>query len=269
MCEQSKIIQKAGMAVPKVVVQAPIVQHDTIVEMVKQIVFYAPAIAQQSAPGQFVHVRVTGSYDPLLRRPLSIANVDAAAGTVTVIYRIVGPGTALLGALPVGSTVDCMGPLGTGFDLQCCRPLLVGGGMGLAPLVYLAQQLCPRPVEVLMGGRTKQELFWQDIFKQTCDKTHITTDDGSLGQRGMAVDLLPELLKSQRFDMIYTCGPRPMMEKVAQQAKLQGIPCQVSLEEHMACGVGACLSCTCAGSDGKRKKICTDGPVFWAGEVFA
>ena len=104
-------------------------------------------------------------------------------------------------------------------------------------------------------------------FKDMCSNLHITTDDGTLGSRGVTLDLLPALLQSGQFDMIYTCGPHVMMDGVARLAKEYNIPCQVSLEEYMACGVGGCLSCTCATKDGSRKKVCTDGPVFWAEEV--
>ncbi len=251
----------------KKVVQAVIVEHKDIGNMVKQLTFKAPEIAVQAEPGQFTHIRVADSYQPLLRRALSIADVDRNAGTITVIYRIVGVGTACLAKLPTGAFIDCLGPLGHGFNLECEHPLLVGGGMGLAPLVYLARTLCPRPMEILMGGRTRQEMFWPAIFEKLCQNIHITTDDGTLGIRGVALEALPGLLEKGNFDMIYTCGPRPMMEGTAAIAKQFRVPCQVSLEEHMACGIGGCLSCTCAANDGTRRKICSDGPVFWAGEV--
>lgn len=256
------------MGLPKTLVHAPVVQHLTIANLVNKLTVYMPETAVQAVPGQFVHIRVKDSYQPLLRRPLSIAAVDSSKGTVSFIYRVVGAGTACLAELSANDVVDCMGPLGSGFDLDCSRPLLIGGGMGLAPLVFLTQRLCPRPMELLMGGRTEQELFWLEVYKGSCDRIHITTDDGSVGRRGFTVDVLPELLAAGDFDRIYACGPRPMLEIAAGIARRFNIPCQVSLEEHMACGVGACLSCTCAGTDGKRRKVCTDGPVFWAEEVF-
>jgi len=259
-----------GIALPKMVVEARVVDHRDIGNQVKELVLYAPEIASQAVTGQFLHVRVGNTtYDPLLRRPLSISNTDAEAGTVSTIYRIVGQGTACLATLTKDSIVDCIGPLGTGFKIQGKRPLLIGGGMGLAPLIFLAGALCPRPIEVLMGGRTEEEMFWAPMFDHMCHNLHITTDDGTLGSRGVTLDILPQLLDSGEFDMIYTCGPRVMMEGVAKLAKEYHIPCQVSLEEYMACGVGGCLSCTCHTTDGKRKKVCTDGPVFWAEEVFS
>jgi len=257
-----------GIALPKQVVEAQVVSNGEIGNQVKELVLYAPEIASQAMPGQFLHIRVANAtYHPLLRRPLSISGIDAVAGTVSTIYRIVGSGTACLAMLGKDDVVDCMGPLGTGFALQGERPLLVGGGMGLAPLVCLAGALCPRSMEILMGGRTEEEMFWTQMFKDMCRNLHITTDDGSLGSRGVTLDLLPQLLQTGKFDMIYTCGPHVMMNGVGKLAKQYNIPCQVSLEEYMACGIGGCLSCTCAATDGTRKKVCTDGPVFWAEEV--
>jgi dihydroorotate dehydrogenase electron transfer subunit len=257
-----------AMDLPKTIVQAVVVEHKLLGPQVKKLVLHAPEIAEQAVPGQFVHLKVADQIDPLLRRPISLSAANAAAGTLSLIYRIVGRGTELLSRLAPGEIVDCFGPLGQGFALDSARPLLLGGGMGLAPLVFLAQGLCPSPVEILMGGRTKEEMFWVDIFKDTCQHLHVTTDDGTMGTQGVTLDLLPKLLEQDSFDRIYVCGPRPMMEGAAKIAREFGIACQVSLEEHMACGVGACLSCTCAAGDGKRRKICSDGPVFWAGEVF-
>lgn len=256
------------MVLPKMVVEAQVVANRDIGNQVKELVLYAPEVAKQAVPGQFLHIRVANAtYHPLLRRPLSISGICPAAGTVSTIYRIVGHGTECLATLRENDNVDCMGPLGTGFTLQGKRPLLVGGGMGLAPLVCLAGALCPKPMEILMGGRTKEEMFWTGMFTDMCSNLHITTDDGSLGSCGVTLDLLPALLQSGNYDMVYTCGPHVMMEGVARLAQQYQIPCQISLEEYMACGIGGCLSCTCQATDGTRKKVCTDGPVFWAEEV--
>lgn len=258
-----------GIVLPKLVVEAQIVSNLEIGVNVKELVINAPEIAVQAVPGQFLHVRVNNSYHPLLRRPLSISNTDREAGTVSTIYRVVGQGTAHLAALHPEDFVNVMGPLGNGFSINGQRPLLVGGGMGLAPLLFLAGALCPRPSEILMGGRTKEEMFWREMFRTRCNDIHVTTDDGSLGSCGVTLDILPDLLKCGEFDMIYTCGPRIMMEGVAKLARENNIPCQISLEDYMACGIGGCLSCTCAMTNGSRKKVCTDGPVFWAQEVIS
>jgi len=262
-----KIMLAEAIPLPKTVEQAVITEHQTVGPMVQWLTLRSPVIAKAAQPGQFVHIRVGRNYDPLLRRPISIAAANPAEGTISLIYRIVGRGTAELARLKLGEELDVMGPLGNGFDQACQKPLLVGGGMGLAPLLFLAQALCPRPVTVLMGGRTAQELYWQELFATVCQNIHITTDDGSLGRQGVTVDALPDLLASQAYDGVYACGPHPMLRGVARLAKAQGIACQISLEDYMACGVGACLSCTCAATDGTRRKVCTDGPVFSAQEV--
>ena len=167
-----------------------------------------------------------------------------------------------------GDKLSIVGPLGHGFAMEAERPLLVGGGLGLAPLLYLAEGFCAqnKPIEILMGGRSEEELFWTDLYEDICQNIHITTDDGSCGVQGTVIALLPQLLDSGKYDCVYVCGPVPMMKAVAEVAAEKNIKCQVSLEKYMACGLGACLSCSCSGI-GKRLKVCTDGPVFWAEEV--
>jgi len=242
------------------------VAHEVLAPTLRKLVLYLPQIAQIAQAGQFIHLAV--GIDTLLRRPLSIADIDLKQKTLTVIYKIIGKGTKLLADKKVAESLDCLGPLGQSFILQGDRPLLVGGGIGTAPLLLLAKSLCPRPTEVLMGGRSAEDMIWSPLFADMCQKLHVTTDDGTAGAQGFTIDLLPALLQNNSFDMIYTCGPKIMMAGVARLAKQAGIACQVSLEEYMACGVGACLSCTCAASNGGRVKICTDGPVFWSTEVF-
>lgn len=254
------------MILPKVLEKAIVVDNVSVGPDVKKLVLYSPNIVGQASPGQFVHVKIADSIDPLLRRPFGIAGVNFQKNTMAIYYRIVGRGTALLAGLQSKCSIDCLGPLGRGFDLDCERPLLIGGGMGNAPLLYLAQSLCPKPMTVLLGGRTKYDIFWSELFAKTCRSIKITTDDGSLGMKGTVIDALPELLE-QGFDRVYTCGPKAMMRGVVQEIQKTGIPCQVSLEEHMACGLGACLSCTCASTGKTRKKVCMDGPVFWAEEI--
>ena len=212
-------------------------------------------------------LRLATLADPLLRRPISIAGADAVEGTLTLICRVVGHGTEFLSSVTTGDILDILGPLGHGFDLDGKRLLLVGGGIGLAPLLFAAARCCPKPVEVLAGGRTCDEMFWADLFRNTCEKVHVATDDGSLGICGTCADALPGVLKKGRFDRVLTCGPRPMMQRVASEAAKLGIRTQVSLEEHMACGLGACRACTCAATDGGLRQVCKDGPVFWSEEV--
>lgn len=253
---------------PKLVEWATVLQQELLAPGVYRLALEAPEIAKQAQPGQFVHVRVAATAAPLLRRPISIAGANADSGVLVLIYRVVGEGTELLSQLHAGDGLDLMGPLGTGFRLDAQRPLLVGGGMGLAPLLFLAQRLCPAPTQVVLGGRCREDLFWTDLFREVCPQLIVTTDDGSCGIAGNVTAGLPEALRRGDADRVCACGPEPMMRAVAAWAHEQGLPCQVSLEEHMACGVGACLSCTCATRGGERRKVCSDGPVFWAGEVF-
>jgi len=251
----------------KVIEQAPVLEKRILAKGVFQLVAKAPKIAALSVPGQFVMMRLTTLADPLLRRPISIAGADPEQGMISLICRVVGHGTELLSTVGIGDFLDILGPLGHGFDMECRRPLLVGGGIGLAPLLFAAARFCPDPVEVLAGGRTCDEMFWAELFRQTCDKVHVATDDGSLGICGTCADALPDILKKGRYDMVLTCGPRPMMWRVASEAAKIGIRTQVSLEKHMACGLGACRACTCQAADGGMRQACKDGPVFWSEEV--
>jgi dihydroorotate dehydrogenase electron transfer subunit len=251
----------------KFVEQALILANEFLIPGVFRLVVQASEISARCVPGQFVMVRQPWWTDPFLRRPFSIAGADVEQGTLTLIYRVVGHGTELLESARVGDKLDIVGPLGQGFDLSGERLLLVGGGMGLAPLLFAAQRCCPNPVEVLAGGRTGDELFWVKLFQTVCNQVHITTDDGSLGICGTCADALPDILRNGRYDGTLTCGPRPMMKRVAEVAHSAGVRVQVSLEEHMACGLGVCLSCTCGAADGGTRQICKDGPVFWASEV--
>ena len=251
----------------KKIIEAKVVKQVEIGPQVYKTEVYVPELASITLPGQFAQLKVKGAQQPLLRRPISVADVDGDAKTLTFIYKVLGEGTQALSLVQVGEYLDIVGPLGNGFNLTAKKPLLVGGGLGIAPLIYLSRVFCGLNTEVLLAGRSAQELFWQDLFTATCKQIHITTDDGSLGVQGNALALLPELLASGKYDAVYTCGPVKMMQGVAKLAIEQGIPCQVSLEKYMACGIGACLSCSCATKSGKRVKVCTDGPVFPAEEV--
>ena len=249
----------------KVICEAKVIAQKFLAPDVKLIEVKAPEIASQGQPGQFVNVEVSRQAAPLLRRPLGLAVVNKEAGTCSMIYRIIGEGTHLLADTCVGATLSIIGPLGHGFDLNAKRPLVVGGGLGLAPLLNLVTSLAV-PVDILIGGRTKAEVFWTELFREHVRNVYVTTDDGSCGTQGNVNALLPQLLAEGEYDCVYVCGPVPMMKAVAQVVEQAGLPCQVSLEKYMACGLGACLSCTCDGI-GKRLKVCTDGPVFWSKEV--
>jgi len=233
-----------------------------------QLILHSPDVAAEALPGQFVMLGLSGlNRDPLLKRPYSIAGAEKGTGKVRIIYRVVGRGTEGLSHKQPGEMLEIIGPLGHGFDIAGKKTLLVGGGMGLAPLLFAAQTICPGSLEVLAGGRSKNEMFWQDLFQSSCNKIHITTDDGTFGACGTCVDILPQIARGGEFDSILTCGPLPMLRGVAAYAIEHNIPCQVSLEQHMACGFGACLTCTCATKNGGNAQVCKHGPVFKAGEV--
>ena len=234
----------------------------------RQIDLIAPRIAAEAVPGQFVNVQVSNRTAPLLRRPLGVAGVDKKQGVVRLIYRILGEATRILADVCSGDVISVVGPLGHGFDRSAKHPLLVGGGTGLAPLLYLAESMVDEGIkpDVLMGGRTADDLFWKDIYVDLVERMGLTTDDGSLGTPGTVMAELPLMLRRLHYDCVYVCGPVPMMKAVSAAVLEKGIKCQVSLEKYMGCGLGACLSCSCQGV-GRRLKVCQDGPVFWAEEV--
>jgi dihydroorotate dehydrogenase electron transfer subunit len=229
--------------------------------------FAAPEIASAARPGQFVHIRAGDDHDPLLRRPLSLYDVDVYSGLITLLYRIVGRGTQLLSRYTVDQPLDVMGPLGRGFNLvQDKRVLLVGGGVGIAPLLFLARELQPlnRQVTVLHGAGNSQEICSRVRFSRLGISCLAATMDGSQGFKGLVTDLLEKTIDPADIDYVYTCGPNPMMAAVAGFAARHGLAGELSLEEYMACGVGACLGCAqkLKESDPSYVKICQDGPVF-------
>ena len=257
-----------GIFLKKLVVVGKILANEAINANVKRMVIEAPQIAEAAQPGQFVHVKKLDSVN-FLRRPFSIADADRENGTITLIYRIVGKGTAEYAAMKVGEAFSILGPIGNGFALKDGRPLLVGGGVGIAPLIYLSRQLKDKKPILLIGGKNKDEVFWEKYLQEFADKIYITTDDGSVGFKGFTVQLLPQILAENNIEHIYTCGPNIMMEGVAKLAHKHDIDCQVSLEKRMACGIGVCLGCTFEDKlTGKRRKVCTEGPVFASKEVF-
>ena len=235
----------------------------------------APEIAAQASPGQFCMLQHVGTiHDPLLRRPLSIHRTEED-GTVHFLYRKTGRGTELLSMLKTGDSVKILGPLGNGFtwnrDIRC---ILVGGGMGIAPLLFLADRIVQKGGDllVILGAATAGELACLDSFRAVCrsDMLLTATEDGSLGHRGLVTDLLNDALDSQKLQVtgtadttVMACGPWPMMRAVANICTRRNVRCQVSLEAHMACGTGLCLGCAVptANSAGGYIHVCKEGPV--------
>ena len=213
-------------------------------------------------PGQFVEVRVDGSPSTFLRRPISINYVDQANNELWLLVATVGEGTKTLARLQAGDTLNCVLPLGNGFTPAQTgeKVLLIGGGVGVAPLLYMGavmKQSENEPV-FLLGARTAQDLLMLDEFNKY-GRVYVTTEDGSEGEKGFVTN--HSILTHEHFDRISTCGPTPMMKAVARLAKSQGIACEVSLENLMACGLGACLCCVEKTTEG-NVCVCKDGPVF-------
>ncbi len=219
-------------------------------------------------PGQFVHIRCGDAL--LLRRPISVASCqeDWPNDLVTIVFEVRGAGTAWLAERKLGETLDVLGLLGNGFPMRReGRYLLVGGGIGVPPLWGCAQYTSGRSTAIL-GFRSKEKAILLDLFREDCAKTLIATDDGSLGYHGFVDALVRQKLEQDNgYDAVLACGPKPMLKSVAKAAKEFGVPCKVSMEERMGCGVGACLVCACDMKDGSRKHVCKDGPVFDAEEV--
>ena len=208
---------------PKTIAEAKVVGQRLLNSSTKLIDVYAPDIANQAVPGQFVNVQVCKNTAPLLRRPFGVAGVNKEQGTFTMIYRIIGEGTHILADVCAGDVLSIVGPLGHGFDMSAKRPLLVGGGLGLAPLLFLAEGFGEGKADILMGGRTADELFWTKLYEELCPEMFLTTDDGSAGTKGTVMALLPQLLAEGGYDCVYVCGPVPMMRAVANACLEAGV----------------------------------------------
>ena len=214
-------------------------------------------------PGQFVEVRVDDSPTTFLRRPISINFVDRTNNELWLLVAAIGDGTRRLSRLQQGDTLNCVLPLGNGFTMPRVaseKVLLVGGGVGVAPLLYFGQKIKEQGGEptFLLGARTAADLLELDLFKAV-GRVFVTTEDGSEGERGFVTN--HSVLSQERFDQISTCGPKPMMMAVARYAKAENISCEVSLENKMACGVGACLCCVEKTIEG-NVCVCKEGPVL-------
>lgn len=249
------------------------------------IKLFSRRIARSVKPGQFVQVTVNSTGGPLLARPFSV--LDADGDSFLILYRVVGQGTRLLAQRKRGESIPVIGPLGNGFGFKKRRSsevILVGGGVGIPPLYYLARSILgnspsraeAKKVYVVLGGRKKGLLHCRNEFRKMGVSLHIATDDGSAGSKGVVTDVLEDLLVElekkndkgsfERSQKIYACGPKPMLKTTAILAEKFGVDCEVSLEEVMACGFGACLGCAVKTKRGYLMS-CKDGPVFNAKDV--
>ena len=210
-----------------------------------------------TGPGQFLNIKLTGRY---LRRPISIHDVNDEA--VTILYKVVGHGTEDMCAMKPGEKLDVLVGLGNGFDVSCAgkAPLVIGGGIGVAPMYLTAKRLVEAGCDVtaILGFRSKEECYYEEEFKALGCKVIITTEDGSYGVKGFVTHAIPET-----YSYVYTCGPEPMLKAVYRATEGPG---QFSFEERMGCGFGACMGCTCKTLTG-YKRICKDGPVMLREEI--
>ncbi|MFS0782372.1 dihydroorotate dehydrogenase electron transfer subunit [Bacillus sp. 1P06AnD] len=249
-----------------------IVSQQEIAQSIYELTLQGELVSQMKEPGQFVQLKAGNSYEPLLRRPISICSIDSEKKQFTMIYRAEGRGTALIAEKKRGETIDVLGPLGNGFQEEEALPgetaLLVGGGIGVPPLYELGKRLAAKGVKVIavLGFQTKSVVFYEEKFREFGD-VHIATVDGTHGYKGFVTDVIKDGMLS--FDVLFSCGPIAMLRSIEQSYPEQKV--FLSLEERMGCGIGACYACVCKTKDGRPgkhyKKVCSDGPVFRAGEV--
>lgn len=262
-----------------------IISKEKLRENIFKLTLSSPLVSQRAKPGNFVHIKVSphSSYGfhsvqyPLLRRAFSIHKVDRQKKSFEVLFKVVGKGTEILSEKCQGDMVDVLGPIGNSFSLPQKREtvMLVAGGMGIAPLWFLFTNLIKKfdqeKLIFFLGAKNKNELLYFEKLKQLKDNLVVTTDDGSLGTKGLVTEAFLKEIKERKKDsnklMVYSCGPPEMLKKMSEIAKRYELSCQISLEGSMACGVGACWGCVVKSKNGTYKRVCIDGPVFDAKEV--
>ena len=234
-------------------------------------VIYCPEPASAAKAGQFVHIKADGF---TLRRPISICDVDKEKGTLRIVFEVRGAGTDKLSQLNVGDKMNMIAPLGNGFTTKNVPEgktvIVVGGGIGVPPMLQTAKTFPDNRVKTVIGFRSKDRVILEDDFISIGSDVSVCTDDGSYGEKGLVTFPLIEELEKGNASMIYACGSTPMLKAVVNAAKLYNVPCEVSLEQRMACGVGACVGCAVNINRGGRNfvlRVCKDGPVFKAEEV--
>ncbi len=260
-----------GLRTPIQECTAHIVSSQQVGPRLFELTLSVPVLTQLIKPGQFVHLLIPSLGQHILRRPFSVYTCDANTGTVELLYQVVGIGTQHLADLPIGTQLAIMGPIGSSWKLPTTDEgvLLVGGGVGSAPLYLLCEQLCNlgKRVEVVLGAQTASMLVSRVRYERLLGHNPLcATDDGSYGYKGSCVSLVEELLATKAYKHVAVCGPEALMHIIATMCVRDGVSCQVSLERRMACGIGACLSCVVDTTSGK-KRACVDGPVFDAQEV--
>jgi dihydroorotate dehydrogenase electron transfer subunit len=259
--------------------RAVLLERQTLSRDAHLLHFRSESLYESFEPGQFTMVRIPQRSDLLLRRPYSFCDGRPEERTFSLLVKEVGEGTKALARLPLGGEIDCLGPLGSKFRAPAPdrSPVFVAGGVGIAPFVGFSRALAEegRTAVVLLGGRSEPDLYLRDRFEEFGMEVRATTEDGSYGREGRVTLLVEELLEGSRSGSVelYSCGPTPMLVKVAELASARGVPHQVSLERRMGCGMGCCLGCVVyvhgARPDvgGEYVRCCTEGPVFDAGAL--
>jgi dihydroorotate dehydrogenase electron transfer subunit len=240
----------------------PILRTERLNDYAFSIHLYAGQLARAALPGQFVHIKCGDGN--LLRRPISVCNVDGDC--LRVVFEVRGEGTQWLSKRREGERLDLLGPLGHGFDLTGEKLLLVGGGIGAPPMLYAAR-MAQGKAQVFLGFRDAGHAMLLPEFESITSAVTVTTDDGTLGARGFVSTQVAAALSREEYSAVLACGPKPLLRLVAEAAMGHGVPCQVSMEERMGCGVGACLVCACKMQGGQYQHVCKNGPVFDAAEV--
>lgn len=252
-------------------VMAELVKKEQLKPDIFKFSVKAPSIVKEAKPGNFIEIRVTDQLDPFLRRPISIYNLDRENGILEFIFQVKGKGTELLAKREEGKTIDIIGPIGYGtFKYDDYENIaIIGGGIGVFPLYELAK--CAKAdyknVTTYLGFRNKDFVVLEEEFRKVSNELVLTTDDGSYAEKGFAINYLEKDIEAGKVEAIYACGPLPMLKAVQKLAIEKEIPCQISLEEKMACGLGVCLGCAV-----KTAKSPKDAPEYWhvckAGPVF-
>lgn len=250
-----------------------ILKKEELLPDIYRFTIEAKDLAAQAVPGQFLEIKCGDEI--LLRRPISIYDADKSRGILEFIIQVRGKATKLLSKKEAGDELDILGSLGNGFTINedMKRVAIVGGGIGIFPLLYLAKELKASKKNIYLGFRNKDLIVLEKEFSSVSDSLKISTDDGSYGYHGLVTDVLENDLKQGGFDAIYVCGPGPLLKKVGEIAKAHKIYCEVSVEERMGCGVGACVGCACKLKDRDSEEewryghVCKDGPVFDAREI--
>jgi len=254
------------------ILKEKIIETEKLTPLLFRLTIQSEYIAKNAKPGQFVNIKCCDGIDALLRRPISICSVNREQGLFDIVFEVRGRGTEILSMKKAGDTLDILGPLGKSFYVpdENSKIAVVGGGIGVFPLLFLLKEIKCAQKTAFLGFRSFENAVLLDEFQKESDSVYITTDDGSMGSKGFVTEILEQKLEEKSYDVIYSCGPVAMMKRVAEAAQKYGVKCQVSLEERMGCGIGACLVCVCKtrkDEGWEYSHVCSDGTVFWSSEI--